>query len=225
MEYKIIILMGPPGTGKGTVAQAVSDKFNLFHLSTGDLIREEIASGSDFGKKLAEIINSGNLISDEQISEMLEAKLKNLISEKISKGVILDGYPRTLQQAEILGRILAKINKKLSAAVYINSTKEKIVERLASRYSCPKCKKIYNPKMKGMIPQKTGICDIDGEKLFQRDDDKPEIVSKRFEVYIKQTSPLIDYYTKKGKLISYDGNVPAEESVSAAEKIIKNLIN
>lgn len=224
-SYKLIILMGPPGTGKGTVAQAVAKKFHLFHLSTGDLVRDEISSGSSFGKKLAETINSGNYVSDAEISSMLEKKLEFLTSNKNFKGVILDGYPRTIAQTKILETILSKLKLNLSAAVYIESSKDKVVARLASRLSCQKCKKIYNPKMKGMVPKKEGVCDIDGEKLIQRDDDKPEIVSKRFEVYLNQTSPLIEHYKKKNLLISYDGNVPAEESILAAEKIIKEIIS
>lgn len=223
-DYKVIILMGPPGTGKGTVAQAAAKKFNLFHLSTGDLVREEIASGSDFGKNLAETINQGHLVSDAEISEMLEKKLRSLISDKNFRGVILDGYPRTIPQTDILESILSKLNVKLTAAVYIESSKEKVVERLASRMTCSKCKKIYNPKMKGMVPKKDGVCDIDGAKLIQRDDDKPETVAKRFEVYLQQTSPLIEHYKSKNLLISYDGNVPAEESILAAEKIIAGLM-
>ena len=223
-RYKVIILTGPPGTGKGTVAQAAAKKFNLVHLSTGDLVREEIASGSELGKKLAETINAGKLVSDDKISEMLDVRLKKLISEKKSKGVILDGYPRTLPQTGILEDILYRLKLKLSAAIYIESSKERVIERLGSRLSCPKCKKIYNTKTKGMIPKKPGICDDDGTKLIQRDDDKPETIAKRFEIYLQQTLPLINHYKKKGLLMSYDGNGPAEESVKLAENIIEKIM-
>lgn len=223
-KYPIIILTGPPGTGKGTVAQAAAKKFNLVHLSTGDLVREEIASNSEFGKELASIINKGHLVSDDKISEMLENKLKNLIKNSNYQGAILDGYPRTLPQTKMLDNLLLKLKLKLSAVIYIESSKEVVIERLGARLTCSKCKKIYNNKMKSMIPKKPGLCDLDNSKLIQRDDDKPETIARRFEIYLKQTTPLIKHYEQKNLLIKYDGNVSAEESIIEAEKIIREII-
>lgn len=216
-----LIFLGPPGTGKGTVAQAVSGKYSLVQVSTGDLVRAEVAFGSALGKQLGEIINKGQLVSDGQISEMLEKKLASLVADKKFKGVILDGYPRTIPQADALEGILKKLNQKLDAVIYIESAKENIVKRLSSRWSCPKCKKVYNTLT--VPPKKNGVCDNDGDKLMQRDDDRLETVGKRFDTFLEKTAPLIDYYKKKGILKSYDGNVPPGPSIASAEAIIDKL--
>lgn len=214
-----LIFLGPPGTGKGTVAQAVMEEYGLIQLSTGDLIRAEVASGSEFGKRLSKIINAGHLVPDDLMEPIFEKELSKIVAKNDFKGFILDGFPRTVPQIGMLDRILVKINQKLSAVIYIESSKESVVLRLSGRRTCPKCKKVYNvitdPK-----PKVGEICDIDGAKLIQRDDDKPETVGKRFDVYLNQTHPLIEHYKKTGLLKSYDGNVPLPQSISAAKKII-----
>ncbi len=216
-----LIFLGPPGAGKGTVAQAVMTKHSLVQISTGDLIRAEVASGSDFGKELEKIINSGKLVSDDIVGKMFEAELKKIVAKKGFEGVVFDGFPRTLNQAEMLNGILSRVNQKLTAVVYIESSKENVVRRLSSRWTCPVCKKVYNTLT--LPSKKIGVCDLDGAKLFQRDDDKEETISKRFDVFMSQTAPLIEYYEKKGILKKYDGNVPPEQSIMAAEKIIQSL--
>jgi adenylate kinase len=217
-----LIFLGPPGAGKGTVAQAVMDKYKLIQVSTGDLIRAEIASGSVLGKELAEIVNKGQLVNDTQIGQMLEKDLKLKAANKSFSGFILDGFPRTLPQAPMLESILAKLNQKLTAVIYIESSKESVVKRLSSRWTCEKCKKVYNTV--SLPSKKVGICDDDGAKLIQRDDDKPETIAKRYDTFIEKTSPLIQYYEKKGLLHRYDGNVPPAESITAAEKIIAKIV-
>jgi len=217
-----LIFLGPPGAGKGTVAQAVMDKYSLVQLSTGDLIRAEVASGSELGKKLGVIINTGQLVGDDLVSEMLTKDLAKKVSEKSFKGIILDGFPRTLPQADMLEGILAKLNQKLTAVIYIESSKESVVSRLSSRWTCSKCKKVFNTIT--MPPKKIGVCDDDGSKLIQREDDKAETIAKRYDTFIEKTSPLIQYYEKKGLLHRYDGNVPPGPSIAAAENIIAKIV-
>ncbi len=217
-----LIFLGPPGAGKGTVAQAIADKYSLIQLSTGDLIRAEVASDSELGKEMALIINEGKLISDGQISKMLEQKLKSLAEKENFNGVILDGFPRTIPQADELQNIFSRLNQELAAVIYIESSEENIVKRLSSRWTCSKCKKVYNSITNP--PKLEGVCDLDSSPLIQRDDDKPETIRKRLEVYQKQTSPLIKYYKEKALLKSYDGNVPPKESIIEAEKIVEKLV-
>lgn len=216
-----LLFLGPPGAGKGTVAQAVSEKYGLVQLSTGDLVRAEIKSGSDLGKELAEVINAGNLVEDNQISKMFEQKMKFLLENKNFSGVILDGFPRTIPQTKMLEEILEKLNQKLTAVIFIETDDENIIKRLSSRYTCPKCKKVYNSIT--LPPKVEGICDLDGSPLIQRDDDKPEVIKKRLVEYREKTAPLIEHYEKKGLLKSYDGNVPPKESIELAEKLIDEL--
>ena len=216
-----LIFLGPPGAGKGTVVQAVSEKYSLVQISTGDLIRAEVASGSELGKELGEIINRGELISDEQMAQMLEAKLKELASGENFNGVILDGFPRTVPQADELANIFGRLEQELNAVINIESSEENIVKRLSSRWTCTKCKKIYNTL--SIPPKVEGKCDIDGADLFQRDDDKPETIKARLGQYNEKTAPLINYYKEKGLLKSYDGNVSPAESIAAAEKLLEEL--
>jgi adenylate kinase len=216
-----LIFLGPPGAGKGTVAQAVAEKNSLVQLSTGDLIRAEVALGSDLGKELEEVINRGELISDEQIGQMIEAKLKDLSSQENFGGVILDGFPRTGPQADELSSIFARLKQELTAVIYIETSEENVVKRLSSRWTCTKCKKIYN--LLSIPPKVEGKCDLDEADLFQRDDDKPETIKARLAQFNEKTAPLIEYYKEKNLLKSYDGNVPPQESISAAEKLIEEL--
>jgi len=217
-----LIFLGPPGAGKGTVAQAVMDKYKLTQVSTGDLIRAEMASGSKLGKELAEVVNKGHLVNDDQIAQMLEKDLKAKAAKKEFHGFILDGFPRTLPQAPMLDSILAKVSLKLDAVIYIESSKESVVKRLSSRWTCEKCKKVYNTLT--MPSKKVGVCDDDGAKLIQRDDDKPETIAKRYDTFLEKTSPLIGYYEKKGLLKKYDGNVSPAASIAAAENIILKVV-
>jgi len=217
-----LIFLGPPGAGKGTVAQAVMDKYKLVQLSTGDLIRAEVSSGSELGKKLGEIINAGHLVGDDLVGEMLEKDLKKKVSSKSFHGVIFDGFPRTQVQAPMLEKILSEVGQKLTAVIYIESSKESVVKRLSSRWTCPVCKRVYNTV--SLPSKKLGICDDDGAKLIQREDDKPETIAKRYDTFLEKTSPLIEYYEKKGLLHRYDGNIPPGPSIVAAEKIIKKIV-
>ena len=217
-----LIFLGPPGAGKGTVAQAVAEKYKLSQVSTGDLIRAEVASGSELAKELQEIMSSGGLVSDELVAKMLENKLIELSSKENFSGVIFDGFPRTIPQADELTNILLRLNQKLNAVINIESSEENIVKRLSARWTCSKCKQIYNSITNP--PKEEGKCDLDSADLFQREDDKPETIRQRLSQYNEKTAPLINYYKEKGLLKSYDGNVPPTESIAAAEKIISEII-
>jgi adenylate kinase len=214
-----LIFLGPPGAGKGSVAQAVSDKHGLLQVSTGALVREEVASGSELGKEMGEIINAGNLISDEQVNQMLEAKLRSLTTQDF-KGFILDGFPRTIPQAEELENILQRINQKLNAVIYITSDEEAVVKRNSSRVMCRICNRVYNLVAN---PPPNGKCECGGE-LYQREDEKEEVVRSRYQVYLEKTAPLIGFYKEKGLLKEYDGNVPLQESIDRGMKLVEELL-
>ena len=215
-----LIFLGPPGAGKGSVAQAAADKHGLIQVSTGDLVRGEVKSGSDLGKEMSEIINAGNLISDEQINQMLEAKLNLLTQEENFKGFILDGFPRTTPQAEELENILSRINQKLNGVIYITSDEEAIVSRISARRTCKVCNKIYNLVTN---PPPNGKCECGGE-VYQRDDEEESVVRDRYQVYLEKTAPLIDFYKAKGLLKEYDGNVPLQESINRGMELVEELL-
>jgi len=215
-----MIFLGPPGTGKGAISQHIAANKGFIQVSTGDIIREEIASGSEFGVELKKLYDAGKFAPDAFTAKILEKKLASLVSAKDFKGVILDGFPRNLIQADLLEGIFSRLKQKLGLVVYIESSEENVVDRICARVTCPKCKRIYNLKMEGVQPKVNGVCDDDGATLVQRADDKEEVVRERFQTYLKQTAPLIEYYKKKGVLESYDGNPPFNESLRRAMEII-----
>lgn len=216
-----LIFLGPPGAGKGSIAQAVGRKYGLVQVSTGDMIREEVASGSALGKKLAGILSSGELVSDAVTKKLLVKRLKALVASRKFSGFILDGFPRNVAQAKTLEKILSGLGQKLSAVIYIESSEENIVARLSARWQCPVCKKVYNTSSNP--PKNHMKCDIEGSALFQRDDDKPETIRKRYKVFLEHTLPLADFYEKENLLKRYDGNVPLGESILLADAIVGKL--
>jgi adenylate kinase len=215
-----LIFLGAPGAGKGTVAQAAVKQYGIVQISTGDLLREKVKEESEEAKRLQEIMSSGQLVDDETIIALLKERLQK---DDIHEGFVLDGFPRTLPQAEELTNLLSEINKDLTGVINIEVTEERVVQRICHRLTCPQCGKIYNDIMEGMIPKEKGKCDIDGAELTQRADDNEETVRARFKAYTEKTMPLVDYYKEKGLLHSYDGNPPMEESVRMAFEIIDTL--
>ncbi|MCD6382495.1 MAG: adenylate kinase [Candidatus Hydrothermae bacterium] len=194
MEGLGLILLGPPGSGKGTQAELFENRLGLKKISTGDILRDAIRKGTELGKLAKEHINRGELVPDDIVVALVEEALK-----KTSDGYILDGFPRTIEQAKRLDRILEKLGKKLDAAVLFAVPDEEIIKRLSARRVCPKCHAVYNMVTKP--PKRDEICDICGTLLIMRDDDKPETVRRRIEVYRRDTEPLVDFYRDRGLLV------------------------
>lgn len=195
-----IIMLGAPGAGKGTQAKQLADKYSIPHISTGDIFRANIKEGTELGKKAKGYMDSGALVPDELVCDLVVDRIQK---DDCKNGFILDGFPRTIPQAEALTDALAKLNDKMDYAIDIEVQDDKIVERMGGRRACVNCGATYH--IVNVPPKKEGICDRCGSKLILRDDDKPETVKKRLEVYHTQTQPLIDYYKKQGILASVDG--------------------
>lgn len=194
MTYRFVFL-GAPGSGKGTWSGIVSQRLALAHLSTGDLLRHEVAEESELGQKAKSYMDAGELVPDELILTLVDKKLGEL------DGFILDGYPRNIAQAKSLDEILKKNEISLSKVIYLEVPEEELVRRITNRVVCPNCGVTYN--LQTMPPKVEGICDICGSKLIQRKDDTEEIFRIRLEAYNKQTAPLLDYYEEKGLLHRY----------------------
>lgn len=201
-----MVLLGPPGAGKGTQAVLLSKAYNVVHISTGDMLREAVKEGTGLGKQLAEYMNSGNLVPDDIVTKVV---VERMAKPDAKQGVILDGYPRTSAQAESLDSSLKKSAKKLDIVLYFKTSETVAIQRLSGRRVCKKCGKNYH--VTNMPPAKQGICDICGGELYQRDDDKPETVKNRLSVYEQKTKDLVEYYRKKGLLREVDGDISATD--------------
>ncbi len=206
MIFLRLVLLGPPGAGKGTQASAIISKYSIPHISTGDIFRANIKNGTELGKQVEAYMNKGLLVPDELVVSIVKDRLTE---EDCKDGFLLDGFPRTVNQAEALDEELKKMNLKLDKVVNIQVGKEILIERAIGRRICKNCGATYHIKFNP--PKEENICDKCGGKLHQRDDDKVETVEKRIEVYHEQTKPLIEYYDKKGLLLNVDGTKPVEE--------------
>ncbi|NPA99644.1 MAG: adenylate kinase [Crenarchaeota archaeon] len=206
-----IILIGPPGAGKGTYAKYFSKKYCIPHISTGDIFRAEIANGTELGKKIKEYVEKGLLVPDEIVIEVVK---KRLSQPDTQKGFILDGFPRTIKQAEALDQFA-----KIDAAVHIYIDMEEAVRRLSNRYVCPKCGRSYNLLFNP--PKNDLTCDDCGTKLIRRKDDEPEIIRKRYKIYYETFQPIIDYYKKKNILIEIDNTQGSDKGIPLLERILK----
>ncbi len=195
-----LILLGPPGAGKGTQAVKIVEKYNIPHISTGDIFRENIKKGTELGKKAQEYMNKGELVPDDLVVEIACARL---LEDDCKEGFLLDGFPRTVYQAEKLDEFLANHGRKVEHVLDIAVEKEELITRLIGRRVCRSCGASYH--IVNMPPKKEGICDICGGELYQRADDTEETVANRIEVYEAQTMPLIDYYEKAGVIAHIDG--------------------
>lgn len=196
-----LILLGPPGAGKGTQASAIVEKYSIPHISTGDIFRYNIKEGTELGKKAKSYMDKGLLVPDEVVVEIVEDRLKK---DDCKDGFLLDGFPRTVVQAEALDEVLKNMDISLDKVINIEVDKEILVGRAVGRRICKNCGATFH--IKHNPPTKGGICDKCGGELYQRDDDNEETVTKRIEVYLDQTAPLIEYYNKQDKLVTIDGD-------------------
>ena len=210
-----IIMLGAPGAGKGTQAERISKKYGIPHISTGDIFRANIKAGTELGIKAKAYIDKGLLVPDDVTVDLV---MDRISQEDCKNGYILDGFPRTIPQAEALDAALAKLGEKMDYAIDVDVPDENIVSRMSGRRACTGCGAtyhiVYNPSKKG------DCCEVCGEKLILRDDDKPETVQKRLNVYHEQTQPLIDYYTKQGILKAVDGTQDMNDVFTAITNIL-----
>ena len=210
-----IIMLGAPGAGKGTQAKKIAEKYHIPHISTGDIFRANIKNGTELGKKAKTYMDQGLLVPDELTVDLV---IDRVGQDDCKDGYILDGFPRTIPQAECLDAALKKRGEKVDFAINVEVPDENIVNRMSGRRACVGCGATYHIKYN---PTKVdGVCDACGEKLVLRDDDKPETVQKRLGVYHDQTQPLIDYYTKSGVLKEVDGTVDMEDVFQAIVEIL-----
>jgi adenylate kinase len=201
-----IVLLGPPGVGKGTQAEIICETTGLPHISSGDLFRENIKNATELGKLAQSYMNKGELVPDDVTIGMIRDRLSR---PDCKAGALLDGFPRTTVQAEALGKLLAEFGGQVNKVPYIAASAATLVERLSGRWTCKAQGHIFHEKYNP--PKKPGVCDLDGSELYQRDDDKAETVTRRIQVYFAQTAPLIAYYRELGLLSEIDGARPIEK--------------
>ena len=218
MTERNLVLLGPPGAGKGTQAERLVGDFDLPYYSTGIILREAVEQGSELGQKAKEYMERGDLVPDELICNVIAERLD---SGEADDGFLLDGFPRTVGQAEMLEGALDDRDRSLTAALLIEAPDEEVVRRLSGRRQCAKNQHVYHVEFDP--PKNEGVCDQDGSRLVQRDDDKPETVQNRLSVYHEQTAPLIDWYGEKALLRRFDGTRAPEEVHSRIRATLATL--
>lgn len=211
-----IILLAPPAAGKGTQAEILIEKYNLNHISTGDLLRNASREENDFGKNLKQIMESGNLVSDDIVLEVLNRYIENTNNSNL----LLDGFPRNIYQAEKLDEILKERNTQVDYVFLLNVSKDILIDRITGRRLCKSCGKVYNVNIDPLKPKKESICDECGGELFARRDDNIETFNIRYSEYENQTAPLIDYYKEKGILYEVDSSISREYTYTQIEEIL-----
>lgn len=210
-----IIMLGAPGAGKGTQANQIADKYSIPHISTGDIFRANLKAGTELGKKAKEYMDQGLLVPDELTCDLV---MDRIAQDDCKNGFVLDGFPRTIPQAEALDAALTKINQKMDYAIDVDVPDDNIINRMSGRRACLNCGATYH--IVSIPTKQEGICDRCGNQVVLRDDDQPETVKKRLNVYHEQTQPLIDYYQKQGILKSVDGTQPMESVFGAIVEIL-----
>ena len=210
-----IIMLGAPGAGKGTQAKMIAKEYGIPHISTGDIFRANIKEGTELGKEAKTYMDAGQLVPDELTVKIL---LDRVAKDDCKDGYVLDGFPRTIPQAEVLDEALTKLGDKIDFAIDVDVPDENIVRRMGGRRACVTCGATYH--IEHVPPKKDGICDTCGSELIIRDDDKPETVSNRLKVYHDQTQPLIDFYTEKGVLKSVDGTIDMMDVFASIKAIL-----
>ena len=209
------VLLGPPGAGKGTQAVRLVEKYEIPHISTGDIFRKNIKEGTELGKKAQEYMNAGALVPDELVVDLVKDRLQQ---DDCKNGFLLDGFPRTIFQAEKLDEFLSESNQKMDIVINLKVEKEALIKRLSGRRVCKDCGASYH--IVNVPPKKEGVCDICGGELIQRKDDNIETVENRINVYEDQTAPLIGYYKEAGSLVDFDGEASLDEVFDAIVQAI-----
>ena len=209
------VLLGPPGAGKGTQAVRLVEKYEIPHISTGDIFRKNIKEGTELGKKAQEYMNAGALVPDELVVDLVKDRLQQ---DDCKNGFLLDGFPRTIFQAEKLDEFLSESNQKMDIVINLKVEKEALIKRLTGRRVCKDCGASYH--IVNIPPKKEGVCDICGGELIQRQDDNIETVENRINVYEEQTAPLIGYYKEAGSLVDFDGEASLDEVFDAIVQAI-----
>jgi adenylate kinase len=217
MMATFIVLLGPPGVGKGTQAKILAETSKLAHVSSGDLFRENLKNQTELGKLAKSFMDKGELVPDDVTIRMIKDRISRPDCEA---GAILDGFPRTPAQADALGKMLAEFGSEVNVVPYITAAEAVLVERASGRWTCREQGHIYHQKFSP--PKQAGICDVDGSELYQRDDDKVETVTNRIRVYLEQTMPLVEYYRTAGKLIEIDGTQAVERVTTELLAALKN---
>ena len=208
------VFIAPPAAGKGTQSKMLVEKYGYEHVSTGDLLREEIAKKTELGMQINEVISAGKLVNDELVLKMLKAKLKSIIND--NKSFIIDGFPRTFNQAKLLEEVLTSLNNEDYKVIYMDLDYEEAKNRVLGRLMCLNCGKSYNDKITSLMPKVEGKCDSCGSLLEKRSDDTEETFKVRFDTFIESTKPIIEFYNSNNKLINIDAN-------KSAEDIFKNI--
>ena len=214
-----LVLLGAPGAGKGTQCKSIVDRYNLLHLSSGDILRQERAEGTDLGKKAQDYMDSGALVPDEIIIEMMA----KAIGKAPSAGFVLDGFPRTVNQATELDKALAEKDQGIDAVLNLEIEDRVVTKRITGRRSCPKCGAVYH--IENLKPKTEGICDKDGTKLVQRPDDTEQVLANRLENYHEQTEPLVDYYNKNSTVYDFDADRDPDDVRASMFEKLDDLVN
>ena len=210
-----VVLMGGPGAGKGTQAKRLQNEMGLPQISTGDLFRENLKNQTELGRLAQTFMDAGELVPDEVTVGMVRERLRR---DDTSSGAIFDGFPRTIAQANALDELLAEMDQSVNVVPYIHVDRTVLLKRLAGRWTCPVCGRVYHELFNP--PKVEGVCDLDGAELYQREDDTVETQRRRIEVYFEQTAPLLDYYRRKGLLVQIDG----EQSIDDVSEDLQNAI-
>lgn len=212
-----IIFVAPPAAGKGTYSSLLKSKYGFTHISAGDVLREEVNKKTPLGEEVNEIMERGEMINDDIMCKLIESKLNSI---DLNIPFMLDGFPRKLNQAKCLEEILERLKINVDKVIFINISKETGLKRILGRISCPVCKRIYNLENPNLTPKNANLCDDCNVELTSRVDDKEEAYITRYDIYMSETLPLIDYYKEKGKLVEIDGSGTVEE---VFENIVKSL--
>jgi adenylate kinase len=211
-----IVLLGPPGSGKGTQAGALARRRAIAHIASGDILRANVKEGTELGRRAAPYMERGELVPDELILDMMA---KRLAEPDAAKGYALDGFPRTVAQAEALDGRLSEMQQRLEAVVYLEVPEGELLRRLSGRRICPNCHAIY--QLATMAPKREGICDACGARLIQRKDEQPEVVRRRLQVYARETAPLLDYYRRTGLLHEVDGTIGVDNVLAEIDRVVR----